>query len=61
VGQTGPDVHRGTGSPFFFLREHLAVGVLVEKRRSEDFGLTGVVVAPDAEETRPSVRMAVIA
>jgi len=43
------------------LREHLAVGALVEERRTEDFGLTGVVVAPDAEETRPPVRMSVIA
>jgi hypothetical protein len=60
VGQTGPDVHRGTGS-LFFLREHLAVGVLVEERRTEDFGLTGVVVVPDAEETRPPVMMSVIA
>ena len=43
------------------LLEHLAVGVLVEERRTEDFGLTGVVVAPDAEETRPPVMMSVIA
>jgi hypothetical protein len=33
----------------------------VEERRTEDFGLTGVVVARDAEETRPPVRMSVIA
>jgi hypothetical protein len=41
--------------------EHLAVGVLVEKRRAKGFDLAGVVTAPTPKMTRPPVRISAIA
>src|SRR5205814_7700889 len=36
------------------LLEHLAVGVLVEERRTKGLDLAGVVAAPDAEDDPPA-------